>query len=49
MPVMGIQMGIYLHSACADESHLRVLMLKDHPQLDWILKHQLNLDEFRVE
>ena len=33
----------------SDESHLRAWMLKDHPQLDWILKHQLNLDEFRVE
>ena len=28
---------IYLHSACADESHLILWMLKDHPQLDWIL------------
>ena len=36
-------------SVLADESHLRAWMLKDHPQLDWILKHQLNLDEFRVE
>ena len=39
----------YLHYACVDESDLRVWMLKDCHKLDWVLKHQLNLDQFRVE
>ncbi|XP_030929660.1 F-box protein At5g49610-like [Quercus lobata] len=39
----------YLHYACVDESDLRVWMLKDCQKLDWVLKHQLNLDQFRVE
>nr|POF26864.1 hypothetical protein CFP56_45598 [Quercus suber] len=38
----------YLHYACVDESDLRVWMLKDRLKLDWVLKHQLNLDQFRV-
>ncbi|KAL0002653.1 hypothetical protein SO802_016434 [Lithocarpus litseifolius] len=38
----------YLHYACVDESDLRVWMLKDCHKLDWVLKHLLNLDQFRV-
>jgi|UniRef100_A0A2N9GZK4 F-box interacting protein len=39
----------YLHYACADDSDLRVWMLIDHRKLDWVLKHQLNLNQFRMK
>jgi hypothetical protein len=39
----------YLHYACADDSDLRVWMVKDHRKLDWVFKHQLNLNQFRMK
>ena len=44
---LGIQMGIFI-TRVDDESDLRVWMLKDRHKLDWVLKHQLNLDQFRL-
>ncbi|GMY22622.1 F-box protein At5g07610-like isoform X4 [Fagus crenata] len=39
----------YLHYVCVDMSELRVWILTNPCQLNWVLKHQLNVDQFREE
>jgi|UniRef100_A0A2N9EPD7 F-box interacting protein len=39
----------YLHYVCSDMSTLRVWILTDPCRPNWVLKHQLNIDQFRWE